>query len=201
VRGGTAVGYEELTRHLIRTAETRRDGILARARDEAVKIKEEARKKSETVEPDVRDTTAREAERARLLRMNRARQEANEARLRARAGVVDAILARVEERLMLLPGDAGYPAVAERLYREILPEFPEGNVILRVDGVTRAVVEASASDARIRFAPLPETEIGGVEASDEDGTFLVRNTLRSRFVKARPALMVELWKRLPGPDE
>jgi V/A-type H+/Na+-transporting ATPase subunit E len=195
------VGYEELTRHLIRTAETRRDGILARARDEAVKIKEEARKKSETVEPDVRDATAREAERARLLRMNRARQEANEARLRARAGVVDAILARVEERLMLLPGDAGYPAVAERLYREILPEFPEGNVILRVDGVTRAVVEASASEARIRFEPLPETEIGGVEASDEDGTFLVRNTLRSRFVKARPALMVELWKRLPGPDE
>jgi V/A-type H+/Na+-transporting ATPase subunit E len=195
------VGYEELTRHLIRTAETRRDGILARARDEAVKIAEEARKKSETVEPDVRDATAREAERARLLRMNRARQEANEARLRARAGVVDAILARVEERLMLLPGDAGYPAVAERLYREILPEFPEGNVILRVDGVTRAVVEASASDARIRFEPLPETEIGGVEASDEDGTFLVRNTLRSRFVKARPALMVELWKRLPGPDE
>lgn len=195
------MGYEELTRHLIRTAETRRDGILARARDEALKIREEARKKSETVEPDVRDATAREAERARDRSMNRARQEANEAWLRARAGVVDAILARVEERLMLLPGDESYPAVAERLYREILPELPEGNVILRVDGVTRAVVEASASDARIRFEPLPETEIGGVEASDEDGTFLVRNTLRSRFAKARPALMVELWKRLPGPDE
>jgi len=195
------VGYEELTRHLIRTAETRRDGILARARDEAVKITEEARKKSETVEPDARDATAREAERVRLLRMNRARQEANEAWLRARAGVVDAVLARVEERLPLLLGEARYPAVAERLYREILPEFPEGNVILRVDGVTRDVVARSASDASIRFEPLPEKEIGGVEATDEDGRFLVRNTLRSRFVKARPALMVELWKRLPGPDE
>jgi V/A-type H+-transporting ATPase subunit E len=195
------VGYEELTRHLIRTAETRRDGILARAREEAVKIAEEARKKSETVEPDVRDAAAREAESARLLRMNRARQEANEAWLRARAGIVDAVLSRVEERLPLLLGEARYPAVAERLYREILPEFPEGNVILRADGVTRAALERSASDARIRFGPLPETEIGGVEASDEDGTFLVRNTLRSRFVKARPALMVELWKRLPGPDE
>lgn len=195
------MGYDELTRHLIRTAETRRDGILARARDEAVKITEEARKKSETVEPDVRDATAGEAERARLLRMNRARQEANEAWLRARAGVVDAILARVEELLPLLLGEARYPAVAERLYREILPEFPAGNVILRADGVARAALERSISDARIRFEPLPETEIGGVEASDEDGTFLVRNTLRSRFVKARPALMVELWKRLPGPDE
>ncbi len=195
------MGYEELTRHLLRTAETRRDGILARARDEALKIKEEARKNAETVEPDVRDAAAREAERVRHLRMNRARQEANEMRLRARAAVADAVLARVEERLPLLLGEARYRAVAERLYREILPEFPEGNVILRADGVTRAALARSDSEARIRFEPLPETEIGGVEASDEDGTFLVRNTLRSRFVKARPALMVELWRRLPGPDE
>lgn len=195
------MGYEELTRHLIRTAETRRDGILARAREEAARTTEAARMKSETVVPDVPDVTAREAERARDRSMNRARQEANEAWLRARAGVVDAVLARVEERLKLLLGEARYPAVAERLYREILPEFPEGNVILRVDGITRSVIERSASDSSIRFEPLPEKEIGGVEASDEDGTFLVRNTLRSRFVKARPALMVELWRRLPGPDE
>ena len=195
------MGYEELIRHLIRTAESRRDGILARAREEAAKITEEARKKAEAVEPDVRDATAREAERTRDLRMNRVRQEANEAWLRARAAIVDAVLARVEERLPLLLDDARYPAVAERLYREILPEFPAGNVILRADGVTRAALERSASDARIRFGPLPETEIGGVDAGDEDGTVLVRNTLRSRFVKARPALMVELWRRLPGPDE
>ena len=195
------MGYEELIRHLTRTAETRRDEILARARDEAAKITEEARKKSETFEPDVPDDTAREAERARLLRMNRARREANEEWLHARAGVADAVLSRVEERLPLLLGEARYPAVAERLYREILPELPEGNVILRADGVTRAEIARSASGAGIRFEPLPATEIGGVEASDEGGAFLVRNTLRSRFVKARPALMAELWRRLPGPDE
>lgn len=195
------MGYEELIRHLIRTAETRRDVILTRAREEAAKITEGARRKAETVEPGVRDASAREAERARDLRMNRVRQEANEAWLRARAAIVDAVLARVEERLPLLLDDARYPAVADRLYREILPELPEGKVVLRADGVARAALERSASAARIRFEPLPETEIGGVDASDEDGTFLVRNTLRSRFVKARPALMVELWRRLPGPDE
>lgn len=195
------MGYEDLVRHLIRTAEARRDGILARAREEAAKITEDARRKSETVERDVRDTAVREASVVRDRRMNRVRQEANEVRLRARAAVADAVLARVEARLPLLLGEARYPAVAERLYREILPELPAGNVILRADGVTRAALEPSASAARIRFGPLPETEIGGVEASDEDGTFLVRNTLRSRFVKARPSLMVELWRRLPGPDE
>ena len=122
-------------------------------------------------------------------------------RQRARAAVADAVLARVEERLPLLLGEARYPAVAERLYREILPELPAGNVVLRADGVVRAALERADSDARIRFEPLPETEIGGVEASDEDGRFLLRNTLRSRLVKARPALMVEVWRRLPGPDE
>jgi len=195
------VGYGELIQHLIRTAGTRRDGILARAREEAAKITEDARRTSETVERDGRDGTGREASLDRHLRMNRARQEANEMRLRARAAVADAVLARVEERLPLLLGEARYPAVAERLYREILPDLPAGNVILRADGVTRAALERSVSDARIRFGPLPETEIGGVEASDEDGTFFVRNTLRSRYVKARPALMAELWRRLPGPDE
>jgi len=153
------------------------------------------------VERDVRDAAGREASLARGRRMSRVRQEANEVRLRARAAVADAVLARVEERLPLLLGEARYTAVAERLYREILPELPAGIVILRADGVTRAALERSASAARVRFGELPETEIGGVEASDEGGTFLVRNTLRSRFVKARPALMVELWRRLPGPDE
>ena len=195
------MGYEELVRHLIRTAETRRDGILARAREEASRITEDARRKSETVERDVRDAADREAERARLLRMNHVRQEANELRLRAHAAVADAVLSRVEERLPLLLGEARYPAIAERMFREILPELPAGTVILRAVGVLRAAIEPSPSAARIRFEPLPEQEIGGVEASDEGGTFLVRNTLRSRFVKARPALMVELWRRLPGPDE
>jgi len=195
------VGYAELIRHLIRSAETRRDGILARAREEAAKIGEDARRKTETVDRDARESTAAKASLDRDRRMNRVRQEANEARLRARAAIADAVLARVEERLPLLLGEARYPAVAERLYREILPELPAGNVVVRADGVARAALERSAYAARIRFEPLPETEIGGVEASDEDGTFLVRNTLRSRFVKARPALMVEVWRRLPCPDE
>jgi V/A-type H+-transporting ATPase subunit E len=195
------VGHEELIRHLIRTAETRRDAILARAREEAAKIGEDARRKSETVARNLRAASDRESGPTRARGMNRARRQAGEGMLRARAAIVDAVLARVEERLPLLLAEARFPDVAERLYREILPELPPGNVVLRVDEATRAVLQLSVSDARIRFEPLPESEIGGVEASDEDGTFLVRNTLRSRFVKARPDLLVELWRRLPGTDE
>jgi len=195
------VGQEELVRHLIRTAEARRDGILARAREEAGRIAEEARRRSDAVEREIVDTAADEADQERRARMNRVRMEAKADRLRARSAIADSVLVRVEERLSALAQDAGYPIVAERLYKEIVPEIPEGNVILRVDRRARETLAPAVSDPRFRFESLPEEEIGGVEASGEDGAFLLRNTLRSRFAKARPGLMVEIRRRLPGPDE
>ena len=195
------MGHEELVRHLIRTAEAKRDGILARAREEAGRLAEEALRKSEVMELEARDAAGREAERERLVRMNRARMEAGAVRLRARASLADAVLTRLEERLSRLAGEARYPLVAERLYREILPEIPEGNIVLRADERAREVLAPMASDPRIRFEPLRAGEIGGVEVSDEGGAFLLRNTLRSRFVKARPELMAEVSRRLPRPDE
>lgn len=195
------MGHEELVRHLIRTAEEKRDGILARAREEARRLAEDALRKSEVMEREARDAAGREAERERLVRMNRARMEASAVRLRARASLADAVLTRLEERLSRLATEAGYPLVAERLYREILPEIPEGNVVLRADGRAREALAPMASDPRIRFEPLPEGEIAGVEVSDECGTLLLRNTLRSRFAKARPELLAELSRRLACPDD
>lgn len=195
------MGHEELVRHLIRTAEEKRDGILARAREEAGRLADEALRRAEVVEREARDVAGREAERERLVRMNRARMEARAVRLSARATLAEAVLTRLEERLSRLAVDARYAIVAERLYREILPEIPEGNVVLRADERAREALEPAASDPRIRFEPLREGEIGGVEASDEGGTFLLRNTLRSRFVKARPELLAEVARRLPCPDE
>jgi V/A-type H+-transporting ATPase subunit E len=195
------VGHEELVRHLIRTAEGKRDGILARAREEAGRLAEDAHRKAEVMEREARDVAGREAERERLVRMNRARMEARAVRLHARASLAEAVLTRLEERLSRLAVEARYAIVAERLYREILPEIPEGNVVLRADERAREALMPAASDPRFRFEPLREGEIGGVEASGEGGAFLLRNTLRSRFVKARPELLAEVARRLPCPDE
>ena len=194
------MGQEELVRHLIRTAEARRDEILARAREDAGRIAEEARRRSEAEERDIRSEAGREAARERRSRMSRARMEAEAHLLRARAMLADSVLGRVEERLSALPRDAGYPILVERLYKEILPEIPEGNILLRVDRRARETL-GSAASPRFRFDALPEEEIGGVEAVSENGAFLLRNTLRSRFAKARPELMVDIRRRLPGPDE
>jgi vacuolar-type H+-ATPase subunit E/Vma4 len=195
------VGHEELVLHLIRTAEAKRDEILSRARAEARRIGEDALHAAERAEREAREAAAREAARERTGRLLRARREADAIWLRARAALADAVLERMTDRLALLVREAEYPRIAERLYREILPEIPEGKVVVRTDERARETLERAAPDPRIRFEPLPEGEIGGVEASDENGVFLLRNTIRSRFLKARPALMAEVRRRLPSPDE
>lgn len=195
------MGQEELIRHLIRTAEGRRDDILARAREEAGRIAEKAGSRAEEAERAALAASARDAERERVAHWNRARMEAGSERIRARAALVETVLARIEERLSALVGDERYPGVVERMYREILPEIPAGTVVLRADPRARAALERVIADPRYRFEPLPEGEIGGVEATVGNGAFLLRNTLRSRFGKALPELLAEIGRRFPGPDE
>jgi vacuolar-type H+-ATPase subunit E/Vma4 len=91
--------------------------------------------------------------------------------------------------------------VAERLYREILPEIPAGTITLCADPKALEALSPLAADPRIRCVPLPEEELGGVEISDEAGAIRIRNTLRARAENARPALMAEIRRCLAAADE
>jgi V/A-type H+-transporting ATPase subunit E len=195
------VGHEALIRHLIGSAERRKGEILRQAREEAGRRVALALAQAEAMERDSREAFEREAARERDLRMSRARLEAKAVELRARASLADDILARLRERLSRVPSEARYPRVAERLYREILPEIPEGNVTLSADANALEALAHLTTDPRFRRVLLPEEEIGGVEASDEAGAIRIRNTLRARLENARPVLMAEIHRCLVGADE
>lgn len=195
------MGHEELIRHLIGSAERRKGEILRQAREEAGRRVALALAQAEAMERDSREAFEREAARERDLRMSRARLEAKAVELRARASLADDILARLRERLSRVPSEARYPRVAERLYREILPEIPAGNVTLSADANALEALAPLTTDPRFRRVLLPEEEIGGVEASDEAGAIRIRNTLRARLENARPALMAEIHRCLVGADE
>jgi vacuolar-type H+-ATPase subunit E/Vma4 len=195
------MGHEALALHLIGAAEERKAGILGEAREEAGRRIASAMAQAEAMESASRDTFEREAARERDIRLDRARLEANAVELRAQAALAQEILARLLERLSQVPSGEGYPRVTERLYREILPEIPAGNVVLCADVNALKTLAPLLADSRIRRVPLPEEEIGGVEASDEAGTVRIRNTLKARLENARPALMAEIHRRLVDGDE
>ena len=195
------MGHEELSRRLIRDAEIRKEEIFSRAREEAVRLRDSALARAGEMERESLDALSRDIARERRLAWNRARIEVRTGRFRARAALAAQIVARLEERMSRLPGEAGYPRVAARLYEEIRPELPEGEVVLRGDAAALAVLRSVATGPRFRFEPLPEGELGGVEAASPDGGLLLRNTLGSRLAKAMPDLLAEIDRMLGAPDE
>ena len=195
------MGHEELVRRLIRDAEIRKEEILGRAREEAVRLRAAALARAGEMERESREALARDTARERRLAWNRARIAVRAGRFRARAAVAAEILARLEERMSRLPRNGGYPRVAARLFEEIRPELPEGEVVLRGDPAALPVLRSLATAPRFRFEPLAEGELGGVEASSPDGALVLRNTLRSRLGKAMPDLMAEIDRMLGPSDE
>ncbi len=195
------MGHDELARRLIRDAEIRREEILGRAREEAARLRAAALARAGEMERASRETLARDAARERRLAWNRARIEVRAARFRARAELAAEIVARLEERMSRLPGDNGYARVAARLYEEIRPELPDGEVVLRGDAAALPVLRSLATGPRVRFEPLAGEELGGVEASSPDGALVLRNTLRSRLARAMPDLLAEIDRMLGPPDE
>ncbi len=193
------MGYEGLIQDLIRSAEAKSEEILSRGREEASRLTTEAMEQAERMAQQFEDTLAKEVHRERLTRMNRIQIGVKATLLQARVSFMEEVFTRLEDRLRLLPHEKDYPQRVEQLYQEILPELPEGNVTLRADAKALTVLKSLVRDRRFRFELLPEEELGGIEASDEAGTFRVRNTLKARFLKARPQLMVEINRWLSSP--
>jgi V/A-type H+-transporting ATPase subunit E len=195
------MGHEELVRHLIAEAERRRDEILSQARQAARGRIARAQEEAAAMEREFHESLEREIARERDLRISRARAEAAAMEIRAQTAFAGAVLDLLADRLSRLPGEARYPRVGEALYREILPELPPGDVVLRMDAKTREAIEPLTAGMPIRFAPLPQEELGGVEVSDEEGRIRIRNTLRGRLQNARPELLAEIRRRLRDVDE
>lgn len=194
------MGDESLASHLIGNAEARRDALLAEAREEAGRIVARARAEADGMAAEAAEALSRDVDRERSIRLEAARAEARRIVARERASLVEAILSRVAERIARLPGSPRYPAIAERLCREILPELPGDRCVVRVDPTTAEAFRRLAPDAACRFEPLPPDALGGVEVSDEEGAFRARNTLASRFQKARPTLVESIGLTLGSPD-
>jgi len=120
-------------------------------------------------------------------------------RLRARAAVADAVLARVEERL---PSSSAKRVPCRR--GTVVPGDPPG-----IPGGERHPARGRGHPRRARTIGLrgahPLRTVAGNGDRGGGGVGRRRHVPRSEHapvpgsLKARPALMVELWRRLPGP--
>ncbi|HEY4484943.1 MAG TPA: V-type ATP synthase subunit E [Nitrospiria bacterium] len=194
------MGYDELMRDLLREAESRAEGIVSLAREEARRAIAAALEQAEQSTGRFEENESREAERARRIQMNRVRGEERAIRMAAEAALADKVFALLEKRLRVLGSKADYAALFGRLFEEMRPDLPEADLIVYADEKVRPRLKERLRGREVRFEPLPEEEWGGVEVSDAARSVRIRNTFRGRLAKSRPQLLVEIHKWMSGHD-
>lgn len=199
------MGYSELVGYLIQQAEAKRSEILSRAFDAADRQIAEAEAEAKRAEEETEQRLAREIEPLRRRRIETIRKETRTALLSTRGSLTEEVFSRIEAGLRSLPGTPDYPILVRRLAAELLPELPEGELIVWADpdgpenGAAASAVSAVRSllsERAIEFRPLPDEEIGGLMVADAAETVLIRNTLRGRLRRSRPVLLVEIYRWL-----
>jgi vacuolar-type H+-ATPase subunit E/Vma4 len=160
-------------------ADTSVGEILANARLEAQKIREESC--ASVAAPAAQ-------ERARIL--HRARQEALRIVGTEREALIDTSLDQIRARLSGIRSDTVYPAVLDKLAREVIAELGES-----AEDVGKALIEADPRDEGLFKAILPNLGIdpaihfeldswGGLIVKSEDSRVVVINTLEARLQRA-----------------
>ena len=194
------MGYDELMRDLLREAESRAEGIVSLAREEARRAIAAALEQAEQSTGRFEENESREAERARRIQMNRVLGEERAIRMAAEAALGDKVFALLEKRLRALGSQADYAALVGRLFEEMRSDLPEADLIVYADEKVRPRLKERLRGREVRFEPLPEEEWGGVEVSDAARSVRIRNTFRGRLAKSRPQLLVEIHKWMSGHD-
>lgn len=195
------MGHEHLIDHLLSEAEARREEIVRRARSEAADLLSQARDRAQAAAREAEGPQAAAIARETRARAGQARARAREVFLRAEAALAEEILGRLDDLLARVPGEPGYPALAEALLREAVIDLPDGEIVVEADPAAAAALEGAGRDPRIRFEPLPAEEgPWGIVARDAQGTVAVRNTARSRLERAMPDLLAEIRRALGDAD-
>ncbi|HUK56230.1 MAG TPA: V-type ATP synthase subunit E [Nitrospiria bacterium] len=188
------MGYEELIGDLRRGTELKKEGALTAAREQARQIIEDAMRQCDRLEREFQDSIARDLDQERTRLLNRARREARLEWARVRSDLMREVFGRLEEKLKAVASEKRYPMVLERLLSETRPEWPEGEIVIRADSKTLPLLKSLVGNGAFRFEPMAgtgEDPYGGFELSDGEYRVVIRNTLRSRLLKARSDLLVE----------
>lgn len=183
-------------------AAVERERILAEAQREAEAIREAARREAEAQRRQM--LAELDAELAQLARQDRERAEA-EAHMRVlttKDSVTAELLGGVQEELARLAEGGDFAGVLEALLDELLPEAPQGGVVLapaaHAERVREWLAARGREDLSVRgLAGLKD----GLAVQDAARSYRVTNTLSARFNGQEASLRKHCIGRLFGGDQ
>lgn len=183
------MALHELLEALREEAAVQRAEILARAADEALRIRSAAASETTRRRNEFMARVTSEAEAGERRTMSRKRAGAVEDVLVARSRVLERLRAAVEARIALAEQDGGYNASLAAELRAALDRMPPGPMVLLASpGIVAPLSEAVRElDTAVSVEAAPQIGPGFVLRSG-DGRVEVDATLKTRLEYAWPRL-------------
>lgn len=180
------MAYEDLLKSVEESAREKEQELRNRQTTAIDEIKALAKKQAAAVRQGQLDEAGKSvtAERNKQLYLTKAENKEN--LIRVREAAFEQAFAGAEKRLASLRADPHYPAIFERLFREVAGSFGDGGFVVHVDPRDEALcrkILAGLNPAPGILADI--TTAGGVIAGTRDNTVVIRNTVESRLERAR----------------
>lgn len=191
--------YENLMTSMEASAAERIAELVAKADEDAKKVREEAQKKAgDIIKAHVDDAShAMEVERNRLMFEGRSQAKREAAALKheyyARAFV------EAEKRLASLRLQDGYAGFFEKALAESVEALGEKEYVVHIDGRDASLCREAMDSMGVDGAIVADLICaGGLNVSTIDGKVVVSNTVEARLIAARERMRLELFSRLFG---
>jgi len=182
-----------------REARERCESIRDKARDEAQRIVDAARRAASESREKTLEEGRHNADAHRVDIRRRAQSEAERASMTMREQVVDRILDEVHEALSAIVERADFPALVCRLLAEVMEETPGEPVVLAPPAHTAACRQWLDAHGRAAVPVEADERLwDGVAVTDSARSFRLTNTLTGRFEKSRATARKAALHRLFG---
>lgn len=193
------MAYEDLIKAIEANAEERTREIRQRAENQAEEVVEKARNQVERITGRHREEAIRRAEIERNRIVSGIIRDTKLQVVKAKAEILERVFALAEQELVKSRQRPSYEASFRSFLLESLAEMSGDSVRVHLDPrdepLCRKLVKELSPDPEI-VADLHCA--GGLNVSSNDDTFIILDTIESRFEKARELLRPEIYTILYG---
>jgi vacuolar-type H+-ATPase subunit E/Vma4 len=191
--------YEQLIKSVEMCAEEKIADLKENAIRDAVEIVNEAKGKDEKIKKRHMEAARRSVDMERGKTFAQIKKDLRMQLIRTRDEVYQKAISEARKKFSRVRDEAEYANMFRKLLQEVVSELADEPIQLRIDKRDEPLCKKLISDLNLKCGIITDiTTDGGLEATTNDGKFVVKNTVESRFERVKVILKPEIFAALYG---
>jgi V/A-type H+-transporting ATPase subunit E len=191
--------YEQLIESVEMCADDKIREIKEKAAREAAEMKKEAAGKDEIIKKRHHEAARRAVENERSKSIAQIKKETRMQLIRVKDAVFQKAFIEAQKQFLSAREQANYENSFRKLLEEVVVELGGETIQLRIDKRDEGLCKKLLQKLNLTCGIVADiTTAGGLNASTNDGRFVVFNTIESRSERAKVLLKPEIFATLYG---